>query len=236
MLRLHCFVLLAIVSLPRAGSAEELWAGHQILIGVRKLPILGELHTRTESFQLAVVERHEGEIHLKQRTCRMEIAPVAGVKVSFLPEGVPKMPSSSIIYTRRGAQWEGGPWVTEWDESDVDGDGNPGATVKVEAPICGGTLFVGGFSRSSTRATEKDGGLVGEMRSRVGHRILDTSGGCLKLAARDSEENVSGTFAYVPVPSGATCESLMAQPWPAKAPEVPVTQGTSAQRKGLKLR
>lgn len=235
MLRLPWFVLLAILTSPGEGEAEELWAGHQVLLGARKIPILGELQTRTESFQLAAVERQDGAIRLKQRTCRMENAPVAGVRVNFLPEGVPKMPPSIIPYTRRDGAWVGGPWVTEWGEEDVDRDGKPGATVQVEAPICGGTLYVGGFSRATTRATEREGGLEGEMRALVGHRILDTSGGCLKLAARDAEEKVSGTFAYRPVPAGSTCESLLAEPWPVKAPEVS-TAKTSARRRAPKLR
>lgn len=213
--------LAVVLAAPAGGGAEERWAGHQVLLGARNLPILGRLETRSESFQLARVQRSEEGLRLVQQTCRMEIAPVAGVTVRFLPEGVPKMPPSVIEYVRRKDRWEGGPWVTEWNEEDVDGDGKPGATLVVEAPICGGTLYVGGFSRASTRATEKEGGIVGEMRARVGHRILGTSGGCLRLVARDSEESVSGTFAYVPVPPDATCESLLAGPWPARAPEVP---------------
>lgn len=236
MLPLPWVLLLALVSPPGEEATKELWAGHQVLVGVRKIPILGELHTRTESFQLAMVERRAGEIRLVQQTCRMEIAPVAGVKVNFLPEGVPRMPPSTIRYTHRDGSWEGGPWVTEWGEEDVDGDGNPGATVIVEAPICGGTLFVGGFSHTSTRATEKGGGLEGEMRARVGHRILGTSGGCLRLAARDSEEKVGGTFAYLPVAPGSTCESLLAKPWPVQAPEVPTAQKSSTKRSPSRLR
>src|SRR5690606_27773052 len=127
-------------------------------------------------------------------------------------------------------------WVTEWGEDDVDGDGNPGATVIVEAPICSGTIFVGGFSQSTTRATDKEGAIEGEMRSRVGHRILGTSGGCLRLAARDSEETVTGTFAYVPVPPGTTCESLLAGSWPVEAPEVSSPLPTTARRKAPRVR
>lgn len=231
MQRLFGLVLLAVLAAPDQGGAEELWAGHQVLLGTRKIPILGAFETRTDSFQLAVVEREEDRIVLRQRTCRMEIAPVAGVHVSFLPEGVPKMPPSIIPYVRRGTRWEGGPWLTSWSEEDVDGDGNPGATVVVEAPICGGTIFVAGQSRSTTRATEKQGGIEGEMRSRVGHTILGTSGGCLRLAARDSEEVVAGTFAYVPVPPDSTCESLLAAPWPVEAPEAQGTKGAKVERR-----
>ncbi len=236
--RLRGWPLLLILfsSVPARAGADELWAGHQILIGHRKLPILGLLETRTESFHLARVERHGDRLLLHQRTCRMEVAPVAGVHVRFLPEGVLRMPPSLIPYARRGERWEGGPWITEWGEEDVDGDGNPGATLVVEAPICGGTLHVGGASHASTKATEKSGGLEGEMRATVRHRLLGASSGCLRLAARDSEETVAGTFAYVPVPADATCESLLAGSWPVRAPEPLSTRPASSRRPTPRLR
>lgn len=219
---------------PARGLGQEMWAGHQVVKGARSVPILGTLETRTDSFYLATVERKEGEIHLSQKTCRMDIARFAGVKVSFLEEGVPKMPPSRIVYRSRGEQWEAGPWITEWQEQDVDQDGKPGATISVEAPICGGTIFVSGFSKAIARGAEGKQGLEGEIRAQVGHRILGTSGGCIKLVAKDSEETVAGTFAYTPVPADATCESLQGGGWPAKAAEPEKPGKEAAPRKDRK--
>lgn len=201
------------------GPGEELWAGHQIVLGARSVPILGTLETRTDSYYLAKVRREEGAIHVSQITCKMEIARFAGVKVSFLPEGLPKMPASSFIFRESGDRWEAGPWVTEWEEEDVDHDGKPGATVNVEAPVCGGTVFLAGWSRAIARGVEKDGAIQGEMRASVGHRIIGTSSGCISLVAKDSEEKVKGTFAYRPLPTSTTCAHLLAAEWPVQAPE-----------------
>lgn len=209
--------IVGLVALP--GRGEELWVGHQVVKGARSVPILGTLETRTDSYYLAKVERRDGELRLVQTTCKMKIARFAGVQVSFLDDGVRKMPPTEISYLRQGERWEAQPWITQWEQEDVDGDGKPGATVQVEAPVCGGTVFVSGYSKAMARGAEEEGGLVGEIRAKIGHKILGTSGGCIKLVAKDSEETVAGTFAYLPAPEGATCESLAAASWPVQAPE-----------------
>jgi len=196
----------------------ELWAGHQLFLGSRTVPILGELETRSEIYVLAQVEQSGGEIRLQQRLCKMEVARFAGIRVSFLPEGVPKMPSTRIVFQKKGAdRFEAIPWTTSWTTEDVDGDGKPGATVLVEAPICGGTVLVGSTSRSIARGSTAGGGFEGELRVSVAQRILETSKGCISLAAHDSENRMLGTFRYVPVAADATCESLQAAGWPAQA-------------------
>lgn len=203
-----------------SAEAEEIWAGHQLVLGSRSVPILGTLETRSETYLIAKVERDGEEIRLVQKLCKLEIARFAGVRVSFLPEGVLRMPSTSVTFRKKGGTaFEAIPWSTEWNYEDVDGDGKPGATVRVEAPICGGTLYVGSTSRSMARASESKGGLSGEIRVSVAQRIIESSKGCIGLVARNSEEKMGGTFAFVPVPEGSTCESLLKESWPAKAEE-----------------
>ncbi len=220
-----------------AGSGEaktgtaEIWAGHQLTLGSRSVPILGTLETRTDLFVLATVERDGDEIRMEQQLCKMDIARFAGVKVSLLAEGLPKMPRTNIVFHKSGDAFVAEPWSTHWAYEDVDGDGKPGATVQVEAPICGGTLFVGSTSRSFAKATPAAGALSGELRVSVAQKILQSSGGCLGLVARDTEEKVSGTFAYVPVAAGSTCESLLAAGWPAHAPEAKAAPPKSRNEK-----
>lgn len=213
------------------AAPAETWAGHQLFLGARSVPILGNLETRSETFVIAEVERAGDEIHLLQRLCKLEVARFAGVRVSFLKEGVPKMPPTPVTFQRRGeASFEAVPWTTEWTYEDVDQDGKPGATVVVEAPICGGTVFVGSTSRSIARGTVARGALEGEVRVNVAQRILETSNGCIGLVAKDTEEKMLGTFSYVPVPAGSTCESLLGADWPTRAPE-PQKQGEPTQPK-----
>lgn len=218
---------------PPSGGAEdrgaEMWAGHQATVGARRVPILGVLVTRSDTFLLARIRRDGDEVHLEQQLCKLDIAPFAGVKVSLLAEGLPKMPRTNITFRRNGPSWEAVPWSTSWNYEDVDHDGKPGATVRVEAPICGGTVYVGSNSQAIARGIEKAGAISGELKVSIDQRILETSGGCLGLVAKDTKEQVTGTFAYTPVPADSTCESLLAGArWPAhaKAPPDPKEAAT----------
>ncbi|AKU90101.1 hypothetical protein [Vulgatibacter incomptus] len=215
---------------------EELWAGHELIIGARTVPILGTLETRTEIFEIARVVRTDDEIRLVQQKCKLEIARFAGVHVFFLPEGIPKMPPSTFAFRKKGDRWETDPWETTWSTEDVDGDGKPGATVTVDAPICGGTVYVGSRSRSIARGKLVDGGLRGELRASVSQKILETSGGCIGLVAKDTEEKVGGNFAYTPVPAGTTCETLLAKGWPIHADPPPRQEAQPSKPKDPKLR
>lgn len=219
-----------------APAGTELWAGHQATVGARRVPILGTLVTRSDTYLLATIRREGDEVHLEQQLCKLDIARFAGVKVSLLAEGIPKMPPTDIVFHKRGARWEAVPWTTSWNYEDVDGDGKPGATVTVEAPICSGTLFVGSNSQAVARGVETAGAISGELKVSVEQRILQTSGGCLALVAKDTKEQVTGTFAYVPVPAGSTCESLLASKWPAHAQPPPDPRENEKPRERVRIR
>ena len=222
MIRQHLFAA-ALFLLPAVAEAEaprELWAGHQIVTGARKVPLLGDVKTRTDSFFLAQVERKaDGSVKLTQQTCRVAIAPAAGVQVTFAPGTEPKLPVSTIELRKNGELYSAS-FVSGWDETDVDGDGKPGATMLVDAPVCDGRIFVRSHARTQLRGKAKDGAIAGEARAVSDQKTLDADGACLKMMATDERDSVRGTFAYVPVPAGSTCESLLAAAkWPAVASE-----------------
>ncbi|WP_373045685.1 hypothetical protein [Vulgatibacter sp.] len=224
-MKLRRTVALALsLAAPLAAAAEEapkreLWAGHQVVVGARDVPVLGDVETRTDSFVLAEVERAaDGTLKLVQRACRVAIAPAAGVKVSFLPGAEPKLPPASFALQKKGDRWYAD-FLSGWKAEDADGDGKPGATMEVDAPLCSGKLFVTSDSRTKLRGREERGGLVGETRAISDQKTLDAEGACLKMMASDTRDAVEGTFAYAPVPEGTTCEALLAGTWPVKAAE-----------------
>ncbi|HEY0840640.1 MAG TPA: hypothetical protein VGD74_10680 [Vulgatibacter sp.] len=219
-----------------ATAGAETWAGHQATVGARRVPILGTLVTRSDTYILATIRRDGDEVHLEQRLCKLDIAPFAGVKVSLLAEGVSKMPPTSIVFRKRGVKWEAEPWTTSWNYEDVDGDGKPGATVTVQAPICGGTVFIGSNSQAMARGVEAGGAISGELKVSVEQRILETSGGCLALVAKDTKEQVTGTFAYVPVPAGSTCATLLGSKWPAHAQPPPDPRVKEKPKERVRIR
>jgi hypothetical protein len=221
-------------ALADVEPAEEWWAGHQVTVGSRKIPLIGELQTRSDAFLLARVVRDGDALVLEQKSCRLDIAEVAGVQVAFRENG--ESAPMQIRFRREGDRYVAEPWLTAWADEDVDRDGNPGATVTVDAPICDGLLYVGGRSLTRARGEEADGTLRGEVLVDVAQKIYGTSGACLSMMAKDSEDKVRGTFAYARVPEGSTCASLLAGTWPVRAPEPRKAAEPAARRERLKLR
>jgi len=214
--------------------AEEWWAGHQVVVGSRKIPLLGELETRSDTFVLARVVREGEAFVLEQRSCKLEIAKVAGVQVAFRDDM--ESPTTRIRFRPEGGRYVAEPWLTAWAEEDVDHDGNPGATVTVDAPICNGLLYVGGRSLTRARAEEHGGTLRGQVLVDVAQKIYGSSSTCLSLMAKDSEDEVRGTFAYAPVPAGSTCQSLLAGVWPVRADDPRRAREAAPRRERIKIR
>jgi len=200
---------------PAAAEPRELWAGHQVVFGRREVPFKGTVTTRTDTFSLARVRRRDGSIELVQTACRVLIEPVGAVEVTIDASGLPR---SSMRFV---AAPDGEGLVSEaelaWGEDDVDGDGNPGVTVRVDAPMCSGELYVS--NRSTTRAVgDYTGrGFAGDARVRVVQHVIDAKGACLSVVASDTDERVQGPFAYVPVSADTTCAQLLRNGWPVDA-------------------
>ncbi len=203
-------------ALSEAGG-WVLWAGHQLVTGAQSAPVIGEIRTRTDSFLLARARRTEAGWEFEQRACRVEIADVAGASVT-MARPVERLPEARFTLTEKLGAFEGG-WFSLWGREDVDGDGRPGATVIVDAPLCGGTLEVASRTGNFASASPAGGALRGTIRVRVEQWILGTDGACLSLVAKDTDERMTGTFAYAEVPAGTTCATLEGRPWPVRARE-----------------
>lgn len=215
--RLRIAALLALLLPATAGGGDAiLWAGHQVMHGEIRVPLLGRVRTRSESFLLARVMRRDDGYEISQIACRVEIAPVLGARATLAPAAVQRLPATTFSLRMRDGRLHGPTWLSGWGEEDVEGDGQPGITVHVDAPLCDGELYVASSTRSTARGHEEKIGARGELKVRSISRVLGTSGGCISAFAGDSREELRGTFAYVPVPAGATCESLKGS-WPAKA-------------------
>jgi hypothetical protein len=215
--------LLASVLLGEAPPVEapsvEVWAGHQILRGMRHVPLHSDVLDETESYILVKVQRKGSHIELRQHFCRVESKPVKGVTVVLSSTGVAHMPSTTIaIDVAADGGVKVGPWDVAWGQEDMDGDGKPGATFTVGGTFCSGNLYVASQSHYTVeRAQLDEHGLSGELKVAQKQQILGASGLCLRAMAGDSTESQKGTFAYRPVPAGTTCQSLAGKPWPVKA-------------------
>ena len=198
---------------PRATSAEmpTLWAGHQVALGSKRVPVLGTLETRTDTFVLARLEKVSSGWRLVQEACRVDFAPVGGVSISM---DIDALPRSTMNLRARDDGTFAASSVVRWGSEDLDGDGNPGLTVDVDATICAGSLYVSNTSTSDGTARLAPRFLGGHVDTNVRQSILGAEGACLSRMAEDSNEDVAGPFAYVPVSADATCESLERDGWP----------------------
>jgi hypothetical protein len=215
--------LLALLLLGETPSIDaspiEIWAGHQILRGMRHVPLHSDVLDETENYVIAKVERRGGHIELRQHFCRVESKPVKGVTVALSATGVARMPATPVVAdVAADGGVRVGAWDVAWGHEDMDGDGKPGATFTVSGTFCSGDLYVASQSHYTVeRAQLDEHGLSGELKVEQKQQILGASGLCLRAMAGDSTESQHGTFAYRPVPAGTTCQSLAGKPWPVKA-------------------
>ena len=199
--------------------SAEVWAGHQVLKGKRKIPLYGDKETHTENYFIAEVHRTATRIDIRQKLCRIDIRPIKGVLASMKPETVAHLPKSRIILEEHpDGSLASAPWTHGWEAEDIDVDGSPGATVTISGTSCSGDVYVSNQSVTSlVSGHATDSGATGEISVKLKQRILGASGLCLKLIAGDSDETQTGWFAFSRVEPGTTCHSLAGKPWPAKA-------------------
>lgn len=201
-----------------AAPQRRRWAGHQVVVGEREVPFMGRLKTRTDTFVLAEIMEEGGALEIVERPCQVSIAEVAGVEVRISEAGVERLPPVRVRYTeRKSGELSAGPWRSGWSEADLDQDGHPGITMEIDAPLCGGRLFVSSQAESIARAHRTAQGLSGQLKVRLIQRILGADGACLSALASDTEERLRGSFRYTEVPEGATCAALLKAGWPVRA-------------------
>src|SRR5262245_38438157 len=172
----------------KAPPKTEYWAGHQVVFGTRKVPVLGVLETRMDTYVIARVRRTEETIQIDQRACKVDYADVGGVKVYV---DVDALPDSRIVFERvEGTPHYSMTGVVNWGEEDLDEDGKPGGRVYVDAPICSRNLDATNKTTTNARAFGDDEGspIHGEVTISNRQKILDAEGRCLSAMAKDSFE------------------------------------------------
>ncbi len=117
------------VAMSVAGDLEPpaaLWAGHQVTIATRSVPLLGKIETRQDVWTLSRVVDTGDAVTLVETPCEISIRSDGGVQLSFAAGAAQRIPPPTITYTAGPDgvftdRWDGG-----WGEADVDGDGKPG--------------------------------------------------------------------------------------------------------------
>ncbi len=196
----------------------EVWVGHQILRGKRRLPVYGDVGVETQNYVLARVYRRNGRMEFQQTLCRVVPKPVDGVTVTISPAAVPRIPISPMaVEVASDGNAKITPYAMAWAKEDLDGDGKPGATFTVSGTVCSGDVYVASQSQYAIESAIMDArGLTGVMSGTQKQHVLGARGLCLRAITGDSTEHQRGRFAYIPAPPQTTCQSLAGKPWPVK--------------------
>ncbi len=196
------------------ADAPEVWAGHQVSFGTRKLPLSGTVKTRSDVWTLATVSRGPGGIRLEQRACMVTFSAVGGVSVRMDATALPR---SVMKFEPREGTFRGRSAVS-WGTEDDDDDGNPGMTVSVDSVPCSGDVYVTSASATTAVAAfANPAEFRGQATVAIRQTVLGASSRCLKLGAGETTQTVGGPFAFVPVDPHATCTQLMQKGWPTNA-------------------
>jgi len=203
-------------SVLEPAPVVEKWIGTLAVLGSRKVPLLGKVEFRTDTQVLATATEEGPVWTVAQKTCRVNFPKVAGAKISLNETAPQVMPIAHFNWVPGEDEWHAGPWGSGWDENDHDGDGNPGITFHVQAPFCGGDIYVSSKASQTARGKPgKDDTVVeGVIDIHVEQNILGARGPCLTLMARDTKEWMRGQFAFVRVEDDATCDSVKVDRFP----------------------
>lgn len=205
--------------MPASAPAPERWAGRQTVLGMRSIPLLGDYETRTDIWLLAEIVRTADRWEVRQTTCDVRVADVAGVSITFPRDGIPRMPATFFKVLKDADGFYFAPtWSSGWDARDHDRDGWPGLTLSISAPLCSGRLAVisdtkttAQVRRASAEALELD------LAVRVGQTIAESEGWCLALADEQTDDRFHGKAVYQPLSAGAGCADILRMP-PALPP------------------
>lgn len=212
------FALALLLPAPAAAEApaDTLWAGYQVVTGSKRIPILGNLQTRTRTWFLARWREDEGGATLTRRVCGVAVDPVMGVEVRLPAALLANLPVSRMRFDLLAEGLVAVDAEEGWGREDLDRDGRPGVTIEVDAPLCGGKLYVASRTTANARAERVGDTIEGRIGVRVEQEILGASATCLRATADDTEDQMLGWFRLLPVPDDATCASWPHAAWPAR--------------------
>ena len=213
------------------------WARAQVTTALVDIPLVGELASRTLAVTLLRVEQKGVEVTLEEEVCRLTTkAPTSLVSTQY-PEAFIRAVSGN---RRRGRlEWDGAtfryrepkqaywrgmrpdvdvtePLPTEPDDPrirDLDNDGQPGLTVKVEGLISG-EIFLVQRSWSELNGTIRSNSRIeGQVAWGSEEQILGATRSMLKSKPKKRPDPAqSGNFFRMRrVPASATCEQVMAR-------------------------
>jgi hypothetical protein len=236
-----CGIAIFLILLPSVSMAEEdsvlplgTYRLEMIMATVSRLPFLGSSKSASKSVSVVEVRREGAELLQSHQVCEFRVLEDwAVVKMVFPDKFVAALAKHTYpIQIERGAQgWRyradlgmerigyradsaqdrlpikiDDPTVYDWD-----GDGHPGATLRLSVPLLrNGELYVVQRGHSVLHGKVITPGRIDgdiEFRS-FEHRVLGAQPSFLNRSPEIEADPKRSRFSISPVPSGTTCESL----------------------------
>jgi hypothetical protein len=221
--------LLLIAALP---SLEGTWARLESTAATAKVPVLGEVESKTTALALFSIER-DGSSHriTHQRVCSLETETLGGLVETRYPRAFLEAVSGltrpirltrderGLVYSEPKHARVVGATIDRTEALpsdaadprviDADGDGRPGVTVEVRGPIDGSIWVVHrDLSELRGRFAAEDR-IAGEIRWKSEQSILGATHDL--LAKPPSQKPKPGRFWMRKVPAATTCREVSEQ-------------------------
>jgi hypothetical protein len=239
---LACAVALCRPALARAQREQVIPPGtyrlEMILASIARLPFFGTSKSASRSISLVEIRNGEGELIQSHRVCDFRVLDdSAMIKMIFSDRFVSALAKQSypIQVEKDGQGWRyradlgierigykpisaesdlptsiNDPSVYDWD-----GDGNPGATLKISVPLLpDGELYVVQRGQSILNGRiNRPGRIDGSIEVLTfEHRVLGAWPGFLNRSPEITPDPKESRFSIIPIPQGSSCETLRGAP------------------------
>ncbi len=203
-------------AMPRVQNSPHTYLGHHVVMGTVPVAVLGEIDTRTDTWVVVTLTQTGDIMRWHQRTCKVVMAPVAGVKTSLPAATIRKLPVADIRLDRGADGLWRGAWDAYWSAADLDGDGHPGVSVRVDVPLCAGEVYVTMQTHTQAQASWVGTSLLGELHVTMQQQVIGASNLCLRLGRKQQRQTFVGVFTLTPS-SGAVadCDTIDEGAWPS---------------------
>jgi hypothetical protein len=205
---------------------EGLYALETQVVTTSQVPVFGKNRVVTVTRALLEIAPRPSGLGVRQRTCSIDVESSSAARTVIPSAFVDTLPELLYDVTREGGQFrmDQGTQVVGLTEQlselprrgddpavkDTDGDGKPGATVRLEVPLIGSVdVYVVQQTRSVLTGRVEPGGAVGRVDVlSLDQRTVGASNPVFKATPRLSPVDGEGWFSLRPVQRGTTCSDL----------------------------
>jgi len=211
----------AIASVPTEG----IYALETQVVTTSQVPIFGKNRVTTVTRALVEITSRPPGLGVRQRTCSIDVDSTSSARTvipgAFIA-GLPEL-RYSLVEADGGFQLDGTQVVGLFEERDtlprrgsdpsvrdMDGDGKPGATIRLEIPMIGEVdVYVVQQTRAILTGRLAEGGAEGRVEVvSIDQRTIGASNPVFKASPKLVPVEGEGHFALWPVRDGTTCSEL----------------------------